>query len=228
MMTLAEQAQLPVTDPLPVRSREPVAVIDCAPAMRQLLRPGVALAIWQRSLEGPLRGELSGLALDRVEDILLTGSVDALDGALARAMDEAGYPPAPRLRDDIVLLARAHAAVIGESEVCIRLEVVETDACRRFHADYVTARTITTYIGQGTQWVESECAENAGAPGGAPIRPIDTGSVAMFKGRLWQEVPSILHRSPPIGGPGEQRLVLVVDPAPANDSVSFSSGAQNP
>lgn len=208
-------------------AQEAVAAAGCMTALRQTLQPRIALAIWERSLERGLREELAGLALDETGDILLTCRADATGEALARAMAEAGYADLPRLRADIALLARQHAAVTGEAEVSIRLEVVETDACRRFHADYVTARTITTYIGPGTQWIASGDADNAGDPGGPPVRQIDTGSVAMFKGRLWQEVPSILHRSPPIGGSGGQRLVLVVDPAPKDDPVSLPFGAQS-
>jgi hypothetical protein len=38
------------------------------------------------------------------------------------------------------------------------------------------------------------------------------GEVGIFKGRLWAEEPSILHRSPPIAASGERRLLLVLDP----------------
>ena len=42
----------------------------------------------------------------------------------------------------------------------------------------------------------------------APIAPI------LLRGTLWQERPrtGLLHRSPPIEGTGETRLVLVLDP----------------
>jgi len=136
---------------------------------------------------------------------------------LADAMEAAGYPDMPAFRRDIAMLGNRHAAVTGETGVRIRLEVVETDACRKFHADYVTVRVITTSRGRGTQWIEAETAEGAGSAGGPPIAQIPTGSVAMFKGRLWRENPTILHRSPPIGDSGEQRLVLVIDTAPAED-----------
>ena len=39
------------------------------------------------------------------------------------------------------------------------LEVVRTDSCRKFHADYVTARLITTYLGEGTQWLDEADAD---------------------------------------------------------------------
>jgi hypothetical protein len=83
--------------------------------------------------------------------------------------------------------------------------VVETDACSKFHADFVTLRTITTYRGPGTQW------QRADDPGDQTINEMRSGAVGLFKGRLLQPEPSVLHRSPPIADSGESRLVLVID-----------------
>lgn len=102
------------------------------------------------------------------------------------------------------MLAALHARLLGEQRVTIRLEVVETDACRKFHADFVTVRTITTYFGRGTQWMRR---------GEDQAHELAAGTVGLFKGRLAQAEPSILHRSPPIADSGETRLVLVIDSA---------------
>ncbi len=90
----------------------------------------------------------------------------------------------------------------------LRLEVVETDACRRFHADFVTYRLLTTYCGAATQWVRSTQPET--------IETLRAGDVAIFNGRVLLEEPTILHRSPPIAGTGETRLLLVIDPVIAD------------
>ncbi|MGC4252729.1 MAG: DUF1826 domain-containing protein [Sphingobium sp.] len=169
------------------------------------------LVIWRRRVEPDVAAEVAALLLDEVDDIAIASGIDICAQTLADAMTGAGYPDAPALRRDIAMLARRHAAILGDSAVRIRLEVVETDACRKFHADHVKVRTITTYLGQGTQWIEAGSPEGAGLPGGPSIRQLDEGAVAMFKGRLWQENPAIWHRSPPIGGSGEQRLLLVID-----------------
>jgi len=122
------------------------------------------------------------------------------------------------------MLAAQHAVLLDENDVRVRLEVVETDACRKFHADYVKVRTITTYLGQGTQWIEATTPDQAGLPVGPSIQQIAVGAVAMFKGRLWQENPVILHRSPPIEGQREQRLVLVIDSAPPKEELTIRLG----
>ncbi|WP_137862190.1 MULTISPECIES: DUF1826 domain-containing protein [unclassified Sphingomonas] len=87
---------------------------------------------------------------------------------------------------------------------------------RRFHADYVRARLITTYAGPGTQWLDALTARRLDAgipPRRAEIRQLRTGQVGIFKGHDWPTTTPILHRSPPIARAGKARLLLVVDPA---------------
>lgn len=192
-------------------------LVACSTALQRILAPDTALAVWQRSLDADIVAQMESLVLGEVDDLLFTSEIDALETGLAEAMAEGGYPDLPALRRDITMLAGQHATIMGDRKVRVRLEVVETDACRKFHADYVKVRTITTYLGQGTQWIEAASAETVGTPGGPDIHQLEPGEVGMFKGRLWQEAPTILHRSPPVGGSGEQRLVLVIDPPPHED-----------
>lgn len=204
----------------------PAVYVSCPTALRQILCRDTALAVWRRSLAKNLMVELERLVLDEVDDILFASETGALETALPDAMEEAGYPGLPALTADIAMLAQQHATVTGDSKIRIRLEVVETHACRKFHSDYVKVRTITTYLGQGTQWIEAEARDTAGLPGGPEIRQLGAGDVGMFKGRLWQETPPILHRSPPIGDTGAQRLVLVIDPAPVEDEKAIRLGGK--
>lgn len=168
-----------------------------------IARPDAALAIWWRSLPDTLRAALASLDLKTVDDVSLDlAAGEAIDGALV----DAGYadPVATLLAGDIQLLVRRHAALTGEDRLRLRLEVIETDACRRFHADFVTLRLLCTYVGPGTQWCRIDAAD--------AICEVPTGAVGVFKGRLLLDPPTILHRSPPISATGERRLVLTIDP----------------
>ena len=179
-------------------------VLGHTPASLDMIaRPKAALAIWWRSLPDDLRLGLAALDLDTVDD--LSVDIDA-DAPLDATLRNTGYPDAVAalLAKDIGLLLRRHAALTGEDRLRLRLEVVETDACRRFHADYVTLRLLCSYVGPGTQWCHA-AADDA-------ICEVPTGAVAVFKGRLVLDPPIILHRSPPIVATGEQRLVLAIDP----------------
>ena len=87
--------------------------------------------------------------------------------------------------------------------MAVRLDVVDTDACRRFHADYVPLRLLCTYVGPGTQWHRCDRADR--------VEQLAAGEVAIFKGRDALDPPVLLHRSPPISRTGERRLLLVLD-----------------
>ncbi|WP_448663430.1 DUF1826 domain-containing protein [Sphingomonas sp. CJ20] len=195
-----------------VRAPCGIAAERADPAILDLAgRPHVHLALWNRRLPGAL-GWLAELDWSTIADLDFVAALDALPTSVEAALVEAGYPPSCGvLRNEIVALARRFAAILSVAAVAIRLEVVETDACRKFHADYVTARLLTTLVGPGTQWV-------LGDPEGAgPIRQMRTGDVAIFKGVLAADPPGILHRSPPIAQTGETRLLLAIDPAPLAD-----------
>ncbi|MBO9724031.1 MAG: DUF1826 domain-containing protein [Novosphingobium sp.] len=173
--------------------------------LREIASDRIDLAIWERDLDPALVREVSGLDLDSIDDLLLVCDAGDTDMQLGTLLRDSGYPESPLLCADIAALAMRHGVLLGESRVGIRLEVVETDACRKFHADFVTVRTITTYRGPGTQW------QRADDPGDQTINEMRSAAVGLFKGRLLQPEPSVLHRSPPIADSGESRLVLVID-----------------
>jgi hypothetical protein len=127
----------------------------------------------------------------------LAGTPDELKAALGN------LPPA--LAADIDHLVRRFAALAGKPAVRLRLEAVDGDACRKFHADYTDLRLVTTYAGPGTEIRETPADD-------APVTRIRAGDIALFKGKLFPgEPPVLLHRSPPIDGTGERRIVLVLD-----------------
>jgi hypothetical protein len=113
----------------------------------------------------------------------------------------------PALAADIDDLVRRFAALTGKPTVRLRLEAVDGDACRKFHADYTDLRLVSTYAGPGTDICRTPADD-------APVHRIGTGDVALFKGKLFPGAPPVLlHRSPPIEGTGDRRVVLVLDTA---------------
>lgn len=174
--------------------------------LKTIRRPDIALAVWQRPLPASLMAPLAELDAGTVDDLELTIDLPICANALTVNMVVSGYDEvtARLLAADIADLAHRFATIVGDTRMKIRLEVIETDACRRFHADYVTYRLLTTYRGQATQWIRAAQAD--------AIEQLRAGDVAIFKGRRLVGEPPILHRSPPIAGSGEQRLLLVIDP----------------
>ncbi|MGC6400911.1 DUF1826 domain-containing protein [Sphingomonas sp. FW199] len=170
--------------------------------------PDIALAIHPRSLPPGLADAVDALDLEGIDDTDLIVDLPISGEAFAVALAVSGFPAsaARMIGDDMARLAQVLADVADCTRLAIRLHVVETDACRKFHADYVTLRLLTTYRGRATEWHRAETPDRIDR-----LRP---GDVAIFKGRVLIDPPAVLHRSPPIAGTGELRLLLVIDPAP--------------
>lgn len=109
----------------------------------------------------------------------------------------------------ITTLAEAFADALRAPWLRLRLEVVTGDACRKFHVDNVTVRLVCTYRGTGTQYGLAPRGEEPEV-----IHTVATGPPIVLRGRRWPTTPPSLlrHRSPPIAGTGEARLLLVLDP----------------
>ena len=111
-------------------------------------------------------------------------------------------------------MINSEAAIPTSSSTTMRLDVITTNACRKFHIDNIVARLVCTYRGTGTQYgiVETRGAEPE------QIWTVPTGAPIVMRGTKWPETPAsgLRHRSPPIvgadGQPTETRLVLVLDP----------------
>lgn len=151
--------------------------------------------------------DASQLPSDRM--ILRPGAVK---DAVTRVCDNAGMPATAErdwLVDDIAGLAQRFADLMRAAYVRVRLQAITTNACRKFHLDALTGRLVCTYRGTGTQY-------GTAAPGADPtqIFTVPTAAPILLRGSLWQSEPAagLLHRSPPIEGTGEVRLVLVLDP----------------
>lgn len=169
------------------------------------------LAIWER----PAKPALATLLESELEDARFAAPLSALETRLPEELAGCGYADTTAraaLIEDILALAEQYAEIMELDAVSVRLAVVTTDSCRKFHADYVKARLITTYVGTGTQWIDAADADRV-ARGEEPraIQTMRAGDVGLFKGKMWSESPAI-HRSPPIEGTDETRLILVLDP----------------
>ncbi|WP_439533170.1 DUF1826 domain-containing protein [Polymorphobacter sp.] len=176
-----------------------------AEVLAMIRAPSVNLAVWQRRLPARAACEAVKLVVGATGEVRVDSLANETGPMLVAAMQAAGWPALPALSDDVAALAGHFAGVMGAERLSVRLEIVTGDACRKFHADYVTARLISSYAGPGSEWLDD-------AEPNARVRRLAAGDVALFKGRLWSETP-VIHRSPPIAGTGQRRLVLVIDVA---------------
>ncbi len=168
------------------------------------------LTVWERPAEPALATLLKG----ELADVRFAAALSALEATLETELTDAGYPATEArsaLAADVIALAERYADIMQLDAVSVRLAIVTTNSCRKFHADYVKARLITTYVGTGTQWIDAEDAARI-ARGEEPqrINTFKAGDVGLFKGKMLTQTPAI-HRSPPIEDSGETRLMLVLD-----------------
>jgi hypothetical protein len=121
------------------------------------------------------------------------------------------------LASDVVALAHRFAEVMAVDAVRVRIERVDTNACKKVHADYTDVRLITTYAGPGTD-VSPHGSDEGGAD--CCLERVPTGWIGLFKGATYGSGHApCRHRSPPIAGTGEKRFLLVIDtPLRSNDS----------
>ena len=189
-----------------------VGVADTPDGLNVLHRPGCAAAIWRRQPLPGFQAWIDGLGPDVLPRARVILRPEAVRDAVSEICEIAGMP-AVRERDllvvDVAALADLFAGLMRTRWLRLRLDVVTTNACRRFHIDAVTARLVCTYRGTGTQYgISTDGAEPK------RIFTVPTGAPILLRGTLWPERPraGLLHRSPPIEGPGEVRAVLVLDP----------------
>lgn len=182
------------------------------------LDPGCAAAIWQRQTPRAVRAWLDGLEADTLPRGRVILQPDAVADTVGHLFDIYNVPTGShrdRLLADIVGLAGRFSDLMGARFLRLRLDVIDTNACRRFHVDAIKARLVCTYRGTGTQY-------GLAAEGQEPrqIHTVETGSPILLRGKLWapELSPGLLHRSPPIEGTGETRLILVLDPVADPDS----------
>ncbi len=183
-----------------------VCICEGMDALRACGLDGTAeLAIWKRPVAGAIRVAFESVDFEGFEDVRILGPVDTILfelEACLRALPWPGLVKESVASDVIALIAPMRAM---EADFTLRLEYVTDDACRKFHKDDTDFRLITSYLGRGTQWTEDKGA------GPGQVHELDTGDVAMLLGQRCAFPGRILHRSPPIEGTGEARLVMVLD-----------------
>jgi len=174
--------------------------------------PSCAAALLQRDVPIEVLEWLEGVDPDRLPRGRVILPAATVGNTVANLCETSGLP-AGRERDwlhtDIVNLAGLFAGLMGTQHIRLRLDVITTNACRKFHMDAIRARLICTYRGTGTQYGTSRDGHDP-----EHIFTTAPGDAFLMRGSEWLDHPQsgLKHRSPPIEGTGETRLVLVLDP----------------
>lgn len=136
--------------------------------------------------------------------------------------------------EDAAELLRALRECTAYEQFRVKLELVRGDACKKWHCDYNIARSLITYVGQGTRLMNERDVTRG--PDGRVESARDeekvragVGDLVILKGGLWEGLGGhgSAHRSPLIGPvqscpPSSHRVVLKVDVLPTSSLVCES------
>jgi len=128
---------------------------------------------------------------------------------------------------DLDCLSDLYFDLIDSPQLSLRIEVLNTAMCPKFHVDKTGIRMLCTYQGQGTQWLDDEYADRTklGMASGKlddsqsglilnlqAVHVVPTFAVALLKGSLWQgnHMRGIIHRSPSVLD-NSPRVLLAID-----------------
>ncbi len=186
-------------------SKARARTVETAADLAIIHKSEIDLVIWDRGAKAGVYQDVAKSSLDQLPAFRLeSAALAALDAALAPHT-----AATPTLAADIAELAKLYARLLRLARVRVRLETVTTDACSLFHIDRIRLRLLATYVGPGTDWLDASAAPDE------RTRRLPEGAVALLKGSLWPGSPGWPHRSPPIAGTGQQRLLLSIDEGPS-------------
>lgn len=189
-----------------------VGVATTPEGLSAIEHPGCAAAIWRREPLPSFQSWVDGLDPEHLPSarvVLRPGAVRKTVQEICETCETPAGSERDRLVDDAAALSEIFAGLTKAPFLRLRLDVVTTNACRRFHIDAVRVRMVCTYRGTGTQYgISTDGAEPS------RVFTVPTGAPILLRGTLWPTKPNsgLLHRSPPIEGTGETRLMLVLDP----------------
>lgn len=129
---------------------------------------------------------------------------------------------------DIYLLADMLTCLFACQQVGLRIVAMSEPMCPDFHTDKLEVRLVSTYLGQGTEWLplENLAPDLQNAPPQQLLSYLNesdstpqeveqlTGfDVALLKGSCWPRQAQLgaIHRSCPLSG-NERRVLLSLDP----------------
>lgn len=203
------------------------AQIDDSPmVMTKIYDAQVNLAIWQRKVVPVLQMFCESLIFLR-PGLQLRTIIQSAEVAQWLENQLPQHAHRSKFAEDVQQLAEMYADLFDLTAIGLRLSVLGSTMCPRFHTDQLACRLVTTYYGQGSEWLPetsvNRCKLGQGA-NGLPdaesgvlktpnaIQQLQAGEVALLKGEGWlgSEVKGIVHRSPQIN-PGDKRVLLTFD-----------------
>ena len=193
--------------------------------LTEIYKEPINIAIWQRSASKELSHAVSQF-LDAHEKF--EKSITLSPQTAYAELEEITKGTAPKVfLDNMAELVDMFCCLFDLKRAGLRLAILNTAMCPRFHVDKVPCRLVTTYHGLATEWLPNHALNRAKLGHGSNGRPdsvsglyaretsvqqLTCGDVALLKGERWagNEKTGLVHRSPTLLS-DERRLFLSLD-----------------
>lgn len=194
--------------------------------LTDIYQPKHNIAIWQRTLPTVMTDTINEMLQTR-KSLALVQHVTP-ESAAAYIRDKLSeFSCAGALSEDIALIVDMFCCLFDVEEAGLRLTMLDSAMCPKFHVDHIPCRLVTTYTGIATQWLENQNIDRSklgrASVGIADdssglfnnmlaIKQMHAGDVALLKGSGWKgnENTGLVHRSPRLML-NERRLLLTLD-----------------
>jgi hypothetical protein len=185
----------------------------------------VDIAIWQRELSVSMRASVAQfVAANPTHKTAIATTPEHAQEALS---DSLRGKLADEVCANIAELVDMFCLLFDLKQAGLRLSVLDTAMCPRFHVDRIPCRLLTTYQGVATEWLARDVVDRSRLghasdgrpdhesglfPGSDHIQRLNAGDVALLKGDLWagDEGRGLVHRSPDIAD-ANRRLLMTLD-----------------
>ena len=203
------------------------AAVDCHPSIfTDIYQENINIAIWERDLATDIQSCVDQFLQSHSHyQTSLIVKPDTVFNKLIESESE--LVNAQAFCKDISELVEMFCALFDVSQVGLRLKVLDSAMCPRFHVDRVPCRLISTYCGATSEWLPHDAVDRSKLGKGnnglsdadsglfqseENINRLKVGDVAILKGELWEgnENAGLVHRSPQVSA-GDKRFLLTLD-----------------
>lgn len=125
---------------------------DTPEVMTQIYTEGVNLVLLRRTLLPGVADDCQQLA-DQYPDFNLRSVIRPEQAAVSLSALIPGQDQHGAFIEDLAQVVDMYACLFDLEEVGLRLQVLNRAMCPRFHTDKLGCRLVTTYLGQGTEWL---------------------------------------------------------------------------
>lgn len=206
---------------------QPYAWTTCQPdELTRIFDPGIQVVRWQRQEDQAIRAYF--------QHALTSGALGSGFRTIigpGERLKPAFLPNLPGqnlIVDDICQLSDIYSELLGCDAVGLRLEVLHSAMCPRFHVDRTGIRLACAYQGSGTEWIDDRWVDRSKLGLGSNGVSDETSGlydhrtmveaaapfdVVFFKGLLWQgnNGRGGIHRSPAVSPGSGSRVLLIID-----------------